>query len=161
MCGPYPLLVFEHARTQPRPHAKHAERDMKRLPIGAALLLLACQPALAGWTQLGETGAAVYYIDQATMDKEGVRRRAWTLQDLKQLHRSGALSRRIQFEYDCRRVERRILEWTSYSSPMADGDIVNAKKGDLKKWEAIPPGTPAALAFETVCETSLPRRTPT
>ena len=56
---------------------------MKRLVL-CLLLSLVAAPAWAEWVQVSETDHAFYYIDPATIRKDGNLRKFWTIADLKQ-----------------------------------------------------------------------------
>ena len=99
---------------------------------------------------MGGDGSHTYYIDPASVQKEGAVRRAVTLTDLKARGRYGELSRRSVDEYDCTARRRRILSVAEYSAPMAAGNVlVSDPIGG--KWYAVQAGTGGGIKWKAVC----------
>ena len=69
----------------------------------AFLLLLIALPASAEWVQHGSISWAAVYHDPSTIKKNGRFAQVWELQDLKQRHKDGELSRLVLVEYDCKK----------------------------------------------------------
>lgn len=113
-------------------------------------LLLVTGSAWAGWVQVSESDEVDFYIDPATIRKDGNFRAAWEIQNLKRRDENGEFSRRIRKEYDCKQRRSKILSFSLHSEPMAGGTVlINSKLSST--WEAIPPGTPVETALEIVC----------
>ena len=122
---------------------------VKRL-ILCLLLALAAVPAWAEWVRADETDSAITYIDPATIRKDGNLRRVWEIQNLKQRHKHGEMSRRGLFEYDCKDERSRILSFSTHSDAMARGNtIVSLNEPDT--WVYAPPGTPIQTIMRIVC----------
>ena len=98
--------------------------DMKRLSTRLGLffsLALIAAPALAEWEKVLETDTAAYFIDTATLQKNGALRRVAQVQNLKQRDKDGELSRRALVEYDCREVRNRTLALSMHADAMGEG----------------------------------------
>ncbi len=98
--------------------------DKKRLSARLGLfftLALIATPALAEWEKVLETDAAAYFIDAATLQKNGVLRRVAQMQNLKQRDKEGELSRRALVEYDCREAQNRTLALSMHADAMGEG----------------------------------------
>ena len=116
----------------------------------ALSLLLAAAPLRAEWLKVGETDAAVHYIDAATIRRDGNLRRVWTVQDMRDTDPAGVRSIRALEEYDCLTERFRYLSLTAHSAPMAGGEVVAAHILD-DNWTARPPGTKPSAIEKIVC----------
>lgn len=115
------------------------------------LLLAAMSPgAMAEWVQVAESDKTVYYIDPATIRKNGNFRRYWSILDLKQPGKDGEMSMRALVEYDCKEERSRHLSATVHSKPMASGEILISSSSPLD-WDYIAPGTIFKYVFEFLC----------
>ena len=115
------------------------------------LLLLATGSAWAGWEEVGESSTeTTFYIDRATIRKDGNLRRMWSLTDLKQRDKNGEMSRRSKSEYDCKGERMRYLALSTHSESMAGGKTL-LNEGEEEMWRAIPPGTAAEAILEMAC----------
>ena len=82
-------------------------------------LALSAAPAWAAWVEVGgKIDEVIFYIDPATIRKDSNLRRVWAIEDLKQRHKDGEMSRRALYEYDCKEERVRILSGTEHSDPM-------------------------------------------
>lgn len=113
-------------------------------------LLLCSSGARAEWLYYGETDNSTFYIDLATIRKEGNLRRVWEVLDLKQRRKDGELSYRVRNEYDCKQERYRILSITSHSGQMAKGEILESSSSPAP-WRDIPPDTTAKDSLKLVC----------
>ena len=114
------------------------------------MLTLAATSANAEWVKAGGRGPDAYYIDPASIQKEGNIRRALTLTDLKARGKHGELSRRSLDEYDCNALRRRVVSLTEYSGQMGDGTVlVSDQVGG--KWYHVQPGTAGEIKLKAVC----------
>jgi len=116
----------------------------------ALSLMLAAAPLRAEWLKVGETGAAVHYIDTATIRRDGNLRRVWTVQDMKEADPDGIRSIRALEEYDCAEERFRYLSLTAHSAPMAGGLVIAAHELD-DDWNGRPPGTNPSAIEKIVC----------
>ena len=116
----------------------------------ALSLLLAAAPVRAEWVRVGETEAAVHYIDAATIRRDGNLRRVWTVQDMRETDPAGVRSIRALEEYDCLTGRFRYLSLTAHSAPMAGGEVVAAHVLD-DNWTASLPGAKPSAIENIVC----------
>ena len=98
--------------------------DSKRFSARLGLffaLAIAAAPALAEWEKVSETETAAYFIDAATLQKNGTLRRVAQVQNLKQRDKEGERSRRALVEYDCREAQNRTLALSMHADAMGEG----------------------------------------
>ena len=91
------------------------------------------------------------YIDPTTIRKDGNFRKVWQLNDLKERHKDGELSRRVRNEYDCKKERFRVLSFSTHSEPMANGMSLYQSSAESTEWNDIPPGTFAETVLKIVC----------
>lgn len=139
--------------------SKDGVREWRAIPPGsvsAGILKIVCAsvaaPDLAKWVKVdtAANGSFSYYIDPASIRKEGNFRKVWVIQDLKQRHEEGEMSRRSRDEYDCKEERRRILASSAHSDPMAGG-LTLLSNDDPDTWSAIPPGSMGETMLKRVC----------
>ena len=115
----------------------------------AALILLASS-AQAGWAKMGETDEGSFYIDTASVLRDGHVRQVWELTDLKQRDEGGEMSRRTRVQYDCKRGRTQVLSISTHWEPMAAGaTLLSVAREGL--WKEVPPETAYAAAFKLLC----------
>lgn len=114
------------------------------------LLALAAAPARADWVKVVESAEGILYFDPTTISKDGDRRSVWTIQDLKQRHKDGELSRRVLREYDCKEDRRRALSFSTHADPMGNGKTLYSQT-DPSKWRYNAPGTTGDAISKIVC----------
>lgn len=73
------------------------------------LITLVAAPALAGWERVAENDDVTYYIDPATIQKDGDSRKVWKILDLKQKGKNDEMLRKALVEYDCKEERSRTL----------------------------------------------------
>ncbi len=120
-----------------------------------ALLVPGIAPAWAEWVEWVKPldvarDTAVRYFDPATIRKNGNLRRIWQLNDLKERSRNGLLSVRFLVEYDCKEERLRTLSVTSFSGPMATGEII-ISNNDADQWQYAAPGTLGDYTIKFIC----------
>lgn len=108
-------------------------------------LLLPASPACAEWLRHYEDAEAVFYLDPATIARNGNLARVSTLEDLKQRGEIGEMSRRWVNEFDCDRKAVRVLSLSGYSGQMAAGRTL-ASRDKPSEWRGIQQGR----TFETL-----------
>ena len=106
--------------------------------------------ATGEWVKVSENSEIVFYLDKATIRKDGDFRRAWVMQDLKTRDTDGELSRRILDEYDCKNERWRILSISTHSQGMAKGDIL-VSSSYSGGWNEITPETAAETKLKMAC----------
>ena len=115
----------------------------------AALILLGSS-AQADWAKMGETDEGSFYIDTASVLRDGHVRQVWELTDLKQRDEGGELSRRTRVQYDCKRGRTQVLSISTHWEPMAAGaTLLSVAREGL--WKEVPPETAYAAAFKLLC----------
>ena len=113
-------------------------------------LMLAAAPVWAEWVKVGQTYAAVHYVDPATVSRDGNLRRVWAMQDMVETRADGVMSIRALQEYDCAQDRFRYLSVTTHSRPMAGGYVL-AEHELRDAWGTRPSGrNPTAIA-KIVC----------
>ena len=85
------------------------------------MLTLLASSAWADWAKMGETDEGSFYIDTASVLRDGHWRQVWELTDLKQRDEGGEMSRRIRVQYDCKRGHTQVLSISTHWEPMAAG----------------------------------------
>ncbi len=107
-------------------------------------------PAAAAWEEVDETENAVVYIDREKIYTEGANPKVLQLIDMKKKNKLGAQSRRLLVEYECKLKKRRTLAFSSFSEPMAQGQVVfrNSASGN---WYPIQSDSVAEAVFKIVC----------
>ena len=100
------------------------QTSIRAKAIVLSLMLLTMSPAWADWVNTDSTDDATYYMDPATVRKDGNLRSAWTLQDYKERQSGGEMSARGRMEFDCKNKRFRVLSVISYSGPMGTGKIL-------------------------------------
>ena len=107
-------------------------------------------PVYAAWEEVDETQTAVVYIDREKIYTEGANPKGLQLIDMKKKNKLGAQSRRLLVEYECKLKKRRTLAVSSFSEPMAVGQMVfrNSVSGN---WYPIQADSVAEAVFKIVC----------
>ena len=118
--------------------------------IFLATLILLGSSAQAGWAKMGETDEGSFYIDTASVLRDGHVRQVWELTDLKQRDEGGEMSRRTRVQYDCKRGRTQVLSISTHWEPMAAGaTLLSVAREGL--WKEVPPETAYAAAFKLLC----------
>lgn len=123
---------------------------MKKLLLTLLASLLLTGTAWAEWVRFGSDNDTNFYIDPATIRKDGDIRRVWELQNHKLRAEDGILSARFRSEYDCKQERYRILSFSTHSGPMASGATLESRIGS-GQWRDIPPDSNSKDVLEKVC----------
>ena len=123
-----------------------------------ALVLVAGSTAVTHgaprWEQVVSMGPGHYYIDPASITKDGDRRTFNSALDYRnpQTSATGKAYQSVatQFQVSCRMKMARIVHMTYYSGPMMTGAEVQ-KRGMLRDWHDIEPDSPIARIARRVC----------
>ncbi len=121
-----------------------------RVTLLLGLLLLA-GAAWAEWVAVYANAEASFYIDPASIRKEGALLKVAGLQDLKQRDVDRAMSRRAQAEYDCQSGRYRLVSLVVYAEPMARGKVLWSMDANPDGWTTVPPGTGVDVILELAC----------
>lgn len=121
-----------------------------------AMIFLAAlsMTAAADWTKVltTESGTDIY-VDHATISKSGSNRQMWILEDRKAADTfSGKtfLSAKLQYEYDCKGKQRRVLQSSLYSGQKAGGTNVQSST-KTGPWRAITEGRVNEALWKIAC----------
>jgi hypothetical protein len=131
----------------------HKSGGNMRFAMGVALAVISSN-ALADWTLVGSTeGGADIYVDRATISKSTHIAKLWLLEDRKEAQTfSGKtfLSAKLQYEYDCKDNQRRVLQSSLYSGQKAGGSLVQSgsKPGP---WRPIAAGRVSETMWKIAC----------
>lgn len=109
-----------------------------------------CDPAWAEWAKIGETGDGTFYLDPATIRKDGDLRSVSAGQDMKQRDADGTMSVRGSYVFDCKEARFRVLSASGHSGPMGGGEILSSESAP-SDWNPIAPGTANKAMFNFVC----------
>lgn len=122
---------------------------MKKLFL--VCLLMLAGSAWAEWVVYSKTEEdGTFYLDPATIRKDGNMRRVWLLRNFNQRNKDGAMSSRNRMEIDCKQERFRFLALSTHSEPMAGGTVWT-QEGEANNWMAIPPDTTAETIFNLLC----------
>ena len=108
-----------------------------RKAILMLLLAAVSSSALADWVKVGSNSTDTLYVDPSTI-RWGADNsvKMWAMNDFKvtqQLHeREPFKSEKVEYEYDCKLAQSRLLYFTSHTESMAEGEVVdfNVVPGD-------------------------------
>ena len=139
-------------------HYRHSEFAAARptLPgIGAriglfCLLAAAAMPAFSQLIPVGETAAAVNYVDSSRVSRNGDLRSVWVVLDLRKTSPTGARSIGALNEFNCKEHRFKTLASYDYAEPKADGKIIKTG-GNSANWADIAPDSVAGSIREVVC----------
>ncbi len=109
-----------------------------------------CEPAWAEWANIGETGEGTFYLDPATIRKDGNLRRVSVGQDRKRRGTDGEMSVRGFYVFDCKDGRFRVLSASWHSEPMGGGKTLSSES-DPGEWNSIAPGTANKAMLNFVC----------
>jgi hypothetical protein len=125
--------------------------SLNRKTLLLSLLLLATGSACAEWEKVSTTAGSTFYVDRATLRKDGNLSRMWSIQDLNQRHKNGEMSRRSRFEYDCKGERYRTLSMSTHSEPGTGGKTLISLGEDPQGWSDIPPGSVSEVELKIAC----------
>jgi hypothetical protein len=118
------------------------------------VLAVASGVAVADWTKVVTTESDVdIYVDRASISKSGDIAKMWVMEDRKTADTfSGKtfLSAKLQYEYDCKDNQRRVLQSSLYSGQKAGGSNVQTgtKSGP---WRPIAKGRVSEALWKVAC----------
>ena len=115
------------------------------------LSLFVTGSAWAEWINIAETETRFFYIDPATIRKDGNFRKVWGIADLKTRDKDGTMSTRTRREFDCKNERNRILALSEHTESMAKGTTTFTSSGGPSDWHEIPPGSAIDLVMKFVC----------
>ena len=114
-------------------------------------LLMTANIASADWVRYADNeDGDDFYLDPATIRREGHIRIVWEIQDFKRRDSLGELSRRGLREYDCKQQRLRSLSITFHSERMGKGKVLYSSNA-TSEWNYFPPGSASAIALRLLC----------
>jgi hypothetical protein len=131
------------------------------LPFAARLLVLALVAGSISvahsaprWDQVVSMGPGHYYIDPASIAKDGDRRTFNSALDYRQPQTSAAgkayQSVATQFQVNCRMKMARVIHMTYYSGSMLAGSVVE-RQGMLQEWMEVDASSPVHRLMRYAC----------
>ncbi len=126
-----------------------------RKAILMLLLAAVSSSALADWVKVGSNPTDTLYVDPSTI-RWGADNsvKMWAMNDFKvtqQLHeREPFKSEKVEYEYDCKLAQSRLLYFTSHTESMAEGEVVdfNVVPGD---WAPVSPNSGLEELWKIAC----------
>ena len=126
-----------------------------RKAILMLLLAAVSSSALADWVKVGSNSTDTLYVDPSTI-RWGADNsvKMWAMNDFKvtqQLHeREPFKSEKVEYEYDCKLAQSRLLYFTSHTESMAEGEVVdfNVVPGD---WAPVSPNSGLEELWKIAC----------
>jgi hypothetical protein len=115
-----------------------------------ALLVLTAAPVWGKWVSVGEGASTVYYVDPTQVRKEGDLRRIWALEVHKRPGVGGELSRKTQYEFDCKSGTSRTRLVSGYTGGMGGGEVLYNNRGTDKP-HSVEPGSPEERLLKRAC----------
>ena len=116
-------------------------------------LLFLSGSAFAEW-QLVDIGPQgdMFYIDPATIRKDGNMRTVWRKKEVKTREKDGVSSSRAKLEIDCKKELIRVVSFASFADPNLRGELL--ARGDYPNdaFSAIAPYTLNSAYMEMVCK---------
>jgi len=125
-----------------------------RKAILMLLLAAVSSSAMAEWVKVGSNETDTLYADPSTIRWADNTARMWAMNDFKvtqRLHeREPFKSEKVEYEYDCKLAQSRLLYFTSHSESMAGGEVVdfNIVPGD---WARVPPNSGLEELWKIAC----------
>ena len=129
---------------------------MKKLLIFLTFILIST-PALAEWTQIGESdddGRYTVYADLTSVQKAGGRVRMWVLYDYNTEQKASGtnfLSKKIRRNYNCNEAGIRTLAFSLYSWNMEKGDLLRSYN-QPQRWERVQPESMGEIEWKMACD---------
>ena len=122
---------------------------MRSLVVAIASFLFTL-PAWAAWVVVDDSGPIAYYIDTATVTKQGPLTQVWELQVARRRSDDGALSRKSLLEFNCKAQTFRVRAMSGYTRPMAEGAVLfNIEQ--VTEWSMVRPNTAGAEVMKRSC----------
>ena len=117
-------------------------------------LVLAANPAWAGWKSVATDEIATSYADSATIVRDGDTARMWSLVDYKAFQRMvevGYFSQKAHIEYDCVNRRFRGLGMFLHADRMGEGKVIY-EDDSTHEWEEIAPNAPNEILWKIACK---------
>jgi len=116
-------------------------------------LLFVSGSALAEWQFFDEgEGENKFFIERATVRKDGNVRTAWIKVEFKITNEDGVRSSRAKFEIDCKKETIRFLTEARFAEPNLKGKLVSDKDFPNSLPTLIAPETINSILMKMVCK---------
>lgn len=116
------------------------------------VLLLVASPAWGEWVRVStNANSVVFYVDPATIKKDGHLRRYWEVHDLSLRDKDGDLSYRFFVEADCKERRLRPLQQDFFRGPMGKGERTGGVSQPTEG-HYVAPGTSDEDVLAFVCD---------
>jgi hypothetical protein len=118
------------------------------------LLAVVSGGASADWIKVGSNETDTLYVDPSTIRWNDDTAKMWAMNDFKVTQRLDERqpfkSEKVEYEYDCKLAQSRLLYFTSHADNMAAGEVVdfNFVPGD---WARVPPGSGLEELWKIAC----------
>ena len=125
-----------------------------RKAILVLALAIVSSSAMAEWIEVGSNETDTLYVDLSTRREKGNLAKMWALNDFKAIQRledrEPFMSEKTEYEHDCEGAQSRLLYLTSYTKPMAAGEVVgyNLAPGE---WMQFPPESALDILWRIAC----------
>jgi hypothetical protein len=125
-----------------------------RNTILMVLIAVASGSATAEWSKVSENGFDARYADVSTIERKGDLVQMSNLRDFDRIQELGNgkqyLSRKANWEYDCKNDQARPRQVYWYSERLGAGEVV-ASDVDPISWRLVVPGTQMHLLWSIAC----------
>lgn len=127
-----------------------------RKTILMILLALVSSSAMAGWVELGRNESSTLYGNPASIREAGSLVKMWTLSDARTvqwLRDKSYVSVKMEWEYDCKEKQMRLLAIAYYSGNMGSGEAISFKSGGpvSEKWGRVVPDSIEETFWKLAC----------
>jgi len=122
--------------------------------ILVTLLAAVSSSAMAEWVKVGSNATDTLYIDPGIRWTDSNTTKMWALNDFNTIQRVGERepfkSEKVEYEYDCKGGQARMLYFTSHTESMAEGEVVdfNVVPAD---WAPVAPQTGQEELWKIAC----------
>jgi hypothetical protein len=117
------------------------------------LLAAVSANAAAGWTEVDSDASVTFYIEPASIRRDGNLVKMRELLEYKSARvrdKARYLSSKTESEYDCKEERLRTLSLSLHSGSMAGGRTVYVTS-DRGKWRPVPPGGGIEALWKIAC----------
>lgn len=124
-----------------------------RRAILMMLLAVVSSSALAEWVEVSRNDRFTIYANSATIRNKDDMVIVWKLSDYKTAQSLGGhthLSEKVQFEFDCKEEQNRLLYFSWHSGNMGGGEVIYSGSG-TNRWESIPRGSVNEAVLKIAC----------
>jgi len=118
-----------------------------------ALLIVACNSAMAEWKDVGSNENTTIYVDPATIQKSGNMAKMWHLTDFRTPQKDMGeeyMSAKDQNEYDCKEAKSRRRAYSQHSKNMGGGKVVYSDTFTTR-WKPVPPDSGVEILWKFAC----------